>query len=194
MKIYILRHEDRTDDCSFFAPLTKLGLEKSNNLVNIINECKINKIFSSPFIRTLQTIDPFVRESKLPVNIEYGLEEINHEDIIPKKAAGITLPEYLAEIFNYNPNYKSHIKPSDINYPEKTEHVQKRVKRLLRNILSENFPSEDNILLVTHQGVCTTILEIVKKAKPELKISIEEYGKGKLSLVYDNDWIFKMIN
>ena len=142
----------------------------------------------------MQTIDPFVRESKLPVNIEYGLEEINHEDIIPKKAAGITLPEYLAEIFNYNPNYKSHIKPSDINYPEKTEHVQKRVKRLLRNILTDNSPSEDNILLVTHQGVCTTILEIVKKAKPELKISIEEYGKGKLSLVYDNDWIFKMIN
>lgn len=194
MKIYILRHEDRTDDCSFFAPLTKLGLEKSNNLVSSIKECKINKIFSSPFIRTLQTIDPFVRESKLPVNIEYGLEEINHEDIIPKKAAGITLPEYLAEIFNYNPNYKSHIKPSDINYPEKTEHVQKRVKRLLRNILTDNSPSEDNILLVTHQGVCTTILEIVKKAKPELKISIEEYGKGKLSLVYDNDWIFKMIN
>jgi len=194
MKIYILRHEDRTDDCSFFAPLTKLGLEKSNKLVSSIKECKINKIFSSPFIRTLQTIDPFVRESKLPVNIEYGLEEINHEDIIPKKAAGINLPEYLAEIFNYNPNYKSHIKPSDINYPEKTEHVKKRVKRLLRNILTENFPSEDNILLVTHQGVCTTILEIVKKAQPELDISMEEYGKGKLSLVYDNDWIFKMIN
>ena len=194
MKIYILRHEDRTDDCSFFAPLTKLGLEKSNNLVGIIKECKINKIFSSPFIRTLQTIDPFVRESKMQVNIEYGLEEINHEDIIPKKAAGINLPEYLAEIFNYNPNYKSHIKPSDIIFPEKTDHVKIRVKRLLRNIMTENNMNNNNILLVTHQGVCTSIIEIVKKAKPELNINIEEYGKGKLSLVYDNDWTFKTIN
>ena len=194
MKIYILRHEDRTDDCSFFAPLTKMGLEKSNKLVDIIKTCKINKIFSSPFIRTLQTIDPFVRESKLQVNIEYGLEEINHEDIIPKKAAGISLPEYLAEIFNYNPDYKTHIKPVDIIFPERTDHVKKRVKRFLRNILTKNFPGEDNILLVTHQGVCTTILEIVKKAQPELDISMEEYGKGKLSLVYDNDWTFNMIN
>jgi hypothetical protein len=33
MKIYLLRHEDRTQDCSFFAPLTYDGLENAKKLV-----------------------------------------------------------------------------------------------------------------------------------------------------------------
>ena len=33
MKIFILRHEDRTQDATFFSPLTSTGLEKSELLV-----------------------------------------------------------------------------------------------------------------------------------------------------------------
>ena len=38
MKIYILRHEDRTMDLTFFSPLTKNGLEKSINLISYIKK------------------------------------------------------------------------------------------------------------------------------------------------------------
>lgn len=194
MKIYILRHEDRTQDCSFFAPLTKHGIERSNELVKTLKECNINKIYCSPFIRALQTVDPFNRMTGSKINIEYSLEEINHEDIIPKKAAGINLPEYLAELFNYNPEYKSYITPDMIVYPEKICDVEKRVKRFLRNLITEYTNSyndiNDNILLVTHQGVCTSILKIVAKAN-DMKIDMENYEKGKLSLIYDdNNWVY----
>ena len=197
MKIYMLRHEDRTQDCSFFAPLTKQGIENSHALIKTLVSCNINKVYCSPFIRTLQTIDPYIRETKSKVNIEYGLEEINHEDIIAKKAAGINLPEYLAEIFNYNPEYKTFIQPDQIVYPEKTCHVEKRIKRFLRHLITEqtDIGLNDTILLVTHQGACTSILKVIAKAKPEYKIDINmEYMKGKLSLVYDDDWVYKPIN
>lgn len=196
MKIYILRHEDRTQDCSFFAPLTKKGIENSNLLVKILKTCNINKIYCSPFIRTLQTVDPFNREVGMKINIEYGLEEINHEDIIPKKAAGIHLPEYLAEIFNYNPEYKSFIQPEQIVYPEKTCHLEKRIKRFLRQLITEHTDMSDssNILLVTHQGACTTILKVIAKSLNK-DIDSEKYDKGKLSLIYDNNnWVYTPLN
>ena len=59
MKIYILRHEDRTQDCSFFSPLTETGLNNSIKLIDHLKNENITKIYCSPFIRTLQTIYPF---------------------------------------------------------------------------------------------------------------------------------------
>ena len=40
MKLYILRHEDRTQDCSFFSPLTKEGLNNSIKLIDILKKKK----------------------------------------------------------------------------------------------------------------------------------------------------------
>ena len=36
MKIYILRHEDRTQDCTFFSPLTEFGLRNAKKLINVL--------------------------------------------------------------------------------------------------------------------------------------------------------------
>ena len=58
MKIYLIRHEDRTMDLTFFSPLTKIGLENSVKLITTFEKEKINTIYSSPYIRTLQTIYP----------------------------------------------------------------------------------------------------------------------------------------
>ena len=137
MKIYILRHEDRTQDCSFFSPLTSLGLNNAINLINYLDTCNINIIFSSPFIRTLQTIHPYSTKYNFKIHVEYGLSEIHHEDIIPKKAVGIILPEYLGEFYNYNCNYKSIISHTKIKYPEKYTDVIKRIKIILTHIINQ---------------------------------------------------------
>ena len=44
MILYILRHEDRTQDCSFFSPLTELGLRNANNLIKILEKENIINI------------------------------------------------------------------------------------------------------------------------------------------------------
>ena len=203
MKIYILRHEQRTEDCSFFSPLIEKGLFNAKKLVPYLKACNIDIIYSSPFIRTLQTIYPFVKQNKKTINIEYGLSEIHLVDIIPKKGLGITLPEYLGKYYNYNCNYESIIKSTDIKYPEKYDDVVKRIKIILIHLIKKYGHTNYNILLVTHQSLCTAILQIIKNSNHEystkFKTDIDNhllynYPKGKITLIYDNDWYFELIN
>lgn len=199
MKIYILRHEDRTQDCSFFAPLTENGLSNAQALVDKLKEANITIILSSPFIRTLQTVYPYSKESGVKINLEYGLSELHHADIIPVKAVGISLPEYLAINFNYEPSYKTIVKPTDIQYPETDKLINVRVKHVLREIISKYYETDSNILLVSHQSICNAILKIVNKSSEKFKGKLPEkivngYEKGKLCLVYDKDWTYKPIN
>ena len=194
MKIYILRHENRTTDCSFFSPLTENGLENSNLLVNKLDECNINLVISSPFIRTLQTIYPYICKNNKSINIEYGLCEIHDKDIIPKKAVGQKLPEYLFKSFKCNPQYKSLINSNDIKYPEIYDDVVKRIKIILKKIIMKYYKSDLNILIVTHQSLCKSILEIINKynkVNPEI---LNNYPLGKICLIYNNDWTYKLIN
>ena len=199
MKIYILRHEDRTQDCSFFAPLTEKGLNNSEKLIKILKENQINMIFSSPFIRTLQTINPFLKATKQLVNLEYGLSEIYHSDIIPPKSYGIILPEYLAKNYNYNPDYVSLINSNQIIYPEKTKNCENRMKIVIKNIIKKYYKYDLNILIVTHQTLCKSIIKIINKFSLEYKNKLNnellsKYGKGKICLIFNNDWTFKKIN
>lgn len=194
MKLYILRHEDRTIDASFFAPLSKKGIENSYKLKPILKNLNINKIYCSPFIRTLQTIYPYSKENNIKLNLEYGSIEIKHESIISPKSHHVLLPCYIAEQFNYNPKYESYIKTNEISYPENSSELKKRTIKLLKHFIKENYKSNDNILLVTHQGICK---EILKSINSTVKINedIEDYPTGTLSLVFDKDsFIYKKIN
>lgn len=199
MKIYILRHEDRTQDCSFFSPLTLNGLENAEKLIDTLKECNINKIYSSPFIRTLQTIYPYCTSTNKIINIEYGLSELHHQDIITKNAVGISLPTYLAEAFCYNPEYTTVVKPSEIKYPEKEIDILPRVKKVLKKIITQNYKTNNNIVIVSHQAICIAILKLVNKFSNEFKNKINKdklnnYPKGHLCLVFNNNWTYSPIN
>lgn len=192
MRIYILRHEERTIDASFFGPLTTNGIINSIKLVPILEKLKITKIYSSPFVRTLQTIIPYSKKKSIKINLEYGLVEIQHPDIIAPKGVGVELPDYLEKEFNKNIYYTSFIKSSNLVYPENTNLLTQRTKRIIKEIIADNCNSNENILIVTHQGLCQVILNIINKSIP---INIKEYPMGKLSLIFDtNNWNYKRIN
>ena len=91
-----------TMDLTFFSPLTKNGLENSVELIKHLEKEKINKIYSSPYIRTLQTINPYSKKYNINPKLDYSLTELYQEDNIPKKSYQITLPEYIAESFNFD--------------------------------------------------------------------------------------------
>ena len=195
MKIFILRHEDRTQDASFFSPLTKNGLENSKKLIEKINELHITHIYSSPYIRTLQTIYPYVKSKEMKVKLEYALSEINDPDLISKNAYGTYLPEYIAQSFLYDENYKSSIEPSGLKYPEIKTDVNTRIKNFLKILITNHYKKDDRILLVTHQVVCNTILNLVNKSIKNKEQQIDIYPTGAISFVFDDtEWIFKPIN
>ncbi len=209
MKIYILRHEDRTMDLTFFSPLTKNGLDKSLKISDELRKLNINKIYSSPYIRTLQTIYPYSKVTSQPIKMDYSLTELYQSDNIPKKSYSVMLPEYIAQTFNNDTNYKSKIKPNEIEFPEKISDFKKRVKNFLNEIIINNYKSDNNIILVTHQGVIDVINKIISKSKnkptdSEIRIDANStikdkdefyYPKGAITKIFDNNkWSFDKIN
>ena len=198
MKIYILRHEDRTMDGTFFSPLTQSGLENSIKLIDILTTHKIDTIYSSPFIRTLQTILPYAKSKKLKINVEHCLSEIQHPHLIPVKSYQIDLPQYIAEQFNYNPNYTSYLNPVNHTYPENEKCVATRVKCFISKLVKEmtDKDKDNNILIVTHQIVCNCLLKIATKKTSSINIEYSyNYPKGGLTKIFDTDeWIFEPIN
>lgn len=197
MKIYILRHEDRTIDATFFAPLTENGLNNANNLIPILEKLNITRIFCSPYIRTMQTIYPFSKKKNMRLNLEYSLIEIQHESIIPPNSHSVELPLYIAKEFNYNSEYVSTIKSIEISYPENQKLLEKRTKKFLKQIINNYYKTNENILFVTHQGLCNVFLNIINKfgqSKPDIQL-LEGYPLGCLSLIFENNqWNYKKIN
>jgi len=197
MKLYILRHEERTQDATFFSPLTERGLINSNNLVEKLEKLQITKIYSSPFIRTLQTIYPFSIKNKIKINLECKLIEYHHSNIIPKQSHGVELPLYMARLFNYDPEYVSTIPSKMIKYPETHKNVDQRTRQLLSDIIKKYYYTNEVILLVTHQCVCHVVLNVIKKfglkSKPEESL-LTTYPMGTLSLVFtNNEWEYEAI-
>jgi broad specificity phosphatase PhoE len=197
MKLYILRHEDRTMDLTFFSPLTKNGLEKSVDLINYLEKEKINLIYSSPYIRTLQTIYPYSKKYNLKSKLDYSLTELYQDSNIPKKSYQITLPEYIAKSFDFDEEYNSLIMPSDINFPEDIKKFNERIKHFLKTIISNNYNTSNNVILVTHQGVIDIIMRILGKRDSSLRETVKDlrYPKGSLTKILDEgEWMFKKIN
>ena len=199
MKIYILRHEDRTMDCTFFSPLTQKGLENSIDLIDTLKKCKINLIFSSPFIRTLQTVYPYSEKYSININLEYSLAEFQHDDLIPKRSYSVRLPEYLAKDFNYNNEYNSEFEPENFNYPEKIDDVKRRVKHFFSNMIMNYHSKDVNILIVTHQLPCNILSKLAyekRKENTDSEYSIDvNYPTGALTKIFDNNqWKFDTLN
>ena len=196
MKIYILRHEDRTMDGTFFSPLTQDGLDNAVKLIELLNKYNIDCIYSSPFIRTLQTVYPYAKSKGLKINADHSLAEIQHPHIIPVKSFQITLPLYIAEQFNCNPNYTSSLDPQFHVYPEDEQSVNNRVKQFITKLINEKLDSNHNVLIVTHQIVCNCLLKLATKKIKELKIDASyNYPKGGMTKIFDTaEWTFKPIN
>lgn len=197
MKIYILRHEDRTEDATFFSPLTEKGLDSANNLIVHLEKLGITKIYCSPYIRTMQTVYPFAKKNNFNLNLDYSLIEIQHPTIIPPKSVNIELPSYIANQFISNKNYTSFMKADEIKYPEDTYSLEIRTKRFIKNIIIQHYKTNDTILIVTHQGLCKVILNIIDKfgkIKPDYRL-IEKYPLGTISLIFeDTNWTYKKVN
>jgi broad specificity phosphatase PhoE len=196
MKIYILRHEDRTMDGTFFSPLTQDGLDNSIKLIETLNKCKIDCIYSSPFIRTLQTVLPYAKSRNLKINLEHSLAEIQHPHLIPVKSYQINLPQYIAEQFNYNPIYTSYLNPANHTYPEDEKCVAARVKTFVSKMVKEMADKNNNILIVSHQIVCNCLLKLATKRMGSISIDYSyNYPKGGLTKIFDTEeWVFEAIN
>lgn len=160
MKLILLRHEERGINIDFFSELTENGIKKSFLLSDILNQYNIDIIFSSPFIRTLQTIYPFCIKYNKKVNIEYGLYEYLHNPLFFVMKWYYTINDikdkYLKNIINTN--YESCIDLDNLYVLEDEENLEKRIIIFI-NTLKTKYHNK-TILLVTHKGIINKIKDI----------------------------------
>lgn len=163
MSIYFLRHEHRNmKDPTFYTPLTSEGhYNSSKSLKKLLKDLKITKIYSSPFIRCLQTIKPYTDDMNITVNVDWGIQETFYHHLFHTHNY-TDLSEADKELYNVNSLYESSLKPNTLRYQEEYFKLLDRVTNFFIKFKLENRNSNDNILICTHMGVLNVILNLFK--------------------------------
>lgn len=185
MKIYILRHEQRpANDPGFLTELTAYGKHRAMfSLKNTLDNASIDHIYSSPFLRTLQTVAPFVGNNYC-VNIEYGLAEGLCDTVFENQS------DFQLDVppCRVNDDYKSVIDRNNYRYPESNHLMRQRPRVFCDKLLEDYKNSHDNILLVTHKCVCNALLERITGSPRHLDAS---FNMGQLACVENGEiqWV-----
>jgi 2,3-bisphosphoglycerate-dependent phosphoglycerate mutase len=76
--VYLLRHAQSSPDQEIAEsewPLSQSGTEQASALIEPLNEFEIDRIFTSPFSRTIATISPYCSSNDLAFEINEDLRE-----------------------------------------------------------------------------------------------------------------------
>ncbi len=152
--IWLARHGNRYDFVypewfntaprRYDPPLSKDGMIQAEQLAKRLESQEIEHIFSSPFLRTIQTAYPIAEKLNLPIKLESGLGEWHNSDWMtetPETHSRGEL-ELLYPLIDWN--YTPQIFPQ---YPETISDVRQRIKKTIAIIL-EQFT--ENIIIIGH--------------------------------------------
>lgn len=153
--IWIARHANRLDfvnpdwfltaERRYDPPLSDDGMVQAHQLANRLKGEKIDRIFASPFLRTVQTAAAVASVLDLPIKLETGLSEWLNPDWMSEEPQRLST-QVLAELYpQIDVSYTPQIA---VNYPETREKMRQRSAQTARCLAREYSP--DNILLVAH--------------------------------------------
>ena len=145
--LYILRHCERDMENPYFdSPLLPQGVDNAKNKVRTnLLKLEIDKIYSSPFIRCLQTIQPYTEDTNIPVTVDYNLMEWISEKIVKEDGTELrTLTD--SEIKMYNVNCVLRKYDYNSKFPENAFDIKSRIQEFLTYV-----ESDKNVLICTHE-------------------------------------------
>tara|TARA_B100001093_G_scaffold509963_1_gene574959 strand:- start:327 stop:893 length:567 start_codon:yes stop_codon:yes gene_type:complete len=188
MKIFVLSNESvNSEDPTFRVELSEEGKNNSQNKIkNLLSDLKIDLIYSSPFIRTLQTIIPYNSTTKNNIKVDYSLSEvIKDKKFIDFSNLELTVEE--KKKFLIDKNYNSLWNPKTLKYKERNMQIKHRVKMFLASLNRKYEKKDLKILICTHPNICEKILNIMSENEIEKK-----YELGKLSTI--NSGVIEFLN
>ncbi|MDU7966355.1 MAG: histidine phosphatase family protein [Paeniclostridium sordellii] len=149
-KIYFVRHAkpDFSVHDDLTRPLTDKGIIDSKKLCEFLKEKSINKIYSSPYKRSIDTI------KELAQNLNIKIEVV--DDFRERKISNIWIEDFneFSKSQWENFEYK-------LNDGESLNEVQSRNIKALHKILNEN--SNQHIVIGTHGTALSTIINYYDK-------------------------------
>lgn len=198
MKLFVVRHgqtvwnkEGRMQG-SGDSPLTDLGILEASKLGKALKNTEIDKIYTSPLGRTLQTTEYIKGDRDIPVSVIDELQEINFGKIEGKELR-VVEEKYGEMIYNFWNNPLKYKNDSGESFSD----LYGRVKVAMDQIVA-NRGKEKNVLVITHGVVISALISWINGGSvqdtwktPVVKntsVSILEYnGEGRLEIIKKND-------
>jgi broad specificity phosphatase PhoE len=164
MKLYFVRHGESTANLlGEFSndnnrhPLTELGIEQANAIASQLRSIPINRIYTSPLLRALQTAQILSSVLRTPLEITEALREWSvgiYEGT--SNPLGWELHRQVQEDWAVNDKPDSRMPGG-----ESFRHIQERFVPFINELLKNGYGSEQNIILVGHGGLFMTMLPVI---------------------------------
>ncbi|KYG35293.1 histidine phosphatase family protein [Alkalihalobacillus trypoxylicola] len=139
--IYIIRHCE-AEGQSPESTLTEDGFNQANDLADFLSDVEVDRVISSPFLRALQTIQPFATNKNIEIEVDHRLSErilssMHFSDWMDK----------LEATFNH----------MDLTYKggESSNDAKKRMINVIHDIVTSQ---SKNSVIVAHGGVISLLL------------------------------------
>lgn len=160
LRIYVLRHEKRpVDDPTFDVSLTDEGLEDAEEQVcEELNELGVNAVYSSPYKRVLQTVEPYLKQDHVGMGacVEWCLSE--HPE--PNDTPPTKIPDEWHEDFSIESTHTPFMTAEEAHKKNGTiEQVFRRLADFVE-LLSKIHDEGDVVLLATHQTSVHALLSM----------------------------------
>ncbi len=161
--IWLVRHAHRLDfiqpewfDTALFPydpPLSALGWQQSLELVAKLQNSHIQQIFTSPYLRTIQTAYPIAQSLGLSIQVEEGLREWLHPEWSPSVPETLPIKILARQGWPIDLGYQSQISPV---YFESIDQLLDRAAIAIQNIIDL---SQDSVLIVAHKHLLLGMVE-----------------------------------
>ncbi|MGJ3241045.1 MAG: histidine phosphatase family protein [Anaerolineae bacterium] len=193
--LYLVRHGQRLDEIDkrwyeatdanrYDSPLSPQGEAQAEKLAQRLSSEPIDWIFSSPYLRALQTAHPVAEALDLPLHIEHGVGEWLGKAMMPAEPQITPVfqrrEQFPALIFSHNSRVIPH-------YPESVAQCFERLERAITQLLDGY---EGNLLIVGHGRTVTGIAHRLMR-QPESQFKLEQTGITKLDFV-DGQWVLRL--
>ncbi len=163
--IWLVRHAHRLDFVEpkwletaiypYDPPLSAQGFDRAMLLAQELSQIQIDRIYTSPFLRTIQTADPFARLLQLPIRLEWGLCEWLCRDWTFGMPETTPVGDLIRCHPNIDVNYQSLVIPC---YPETYEELDARIITIADKLIQDNCK---NILVIAHKGSVLGIVAVL---------------------------------
>lgn len=189
MKIYFLRHEKRPQEQTFEISLTEEGHKNAQKLIPLLDSLSIQQIYSSPFLRCLETLRPFCKENGKNINVENSLYEFVTERLFTQSNYNQSLTSSQKSNYLVNHDYTSYFDIENLLFPQTEEFMEERVYAFLNHLINQYQNQELSILLCGHKKILDKIYILYLKENDleNEKSKKIEYPMGGVSLVYQNN-------
>lgn len=161
MPVYILRHEERNlQNPLFDSPLTERGQQNALQLVNTLHSLNIDTIYTSPFLRIVQTIYPYCNSTQQNVCVEHALYESMDSCLFTQYNSSNTwcdLPPHYHHIVQKQ--YSSIC--TNVPLYETFDQVCERVRPFVNYLMQQYEQSTQNVLLATHKTTANAIRHLI---------------------------------